>query len=60
MIIHSEDDEFIPVDMSRKIYESNKEHINLITFKDAGHGISYLEDKDNYEKEVISFIKRNE
>ena len=60
MIIHSEDDKFIPVDMSRKLYESNKEHIVLKTFKDAGHGISYLEDKDNYEKEVISFIKRNE
>ena len=55
-MIHGEDDKFVPLYMSEDIKESNKDNIKLITFKNAGHGISFMEDRDRYIKEVCAFI----
>ena len=56
LLIHGEDDKFVPLYMSEDIKESSKDNIKLITFKNAGHGISFMEDRDRYIKEVCDFI----
>jgi pimeloyl-ACP methyl ester carboxylesterase len=56
LIIHGEDDRFVPCEMSRKIHEANKEKIRLVTVPNAGHGLSYMIDSDKYTKEVKGFI----
>ena len=56
LIIHGEDDRFVPSKMSEGIAHSNPTMIKRITFKDAGHGLSFIEDYDRYKREVIDFI----
>ena len=60
LIIHGEDDTFVPPYMSEDIYNTNKDLIRRITFKNADHGISFMEDKDRYIKEVITFFEECE
>lgn len=57
MIIHGEDDRFVPCEMSRKIKAANPEMIRLETFPDAAHGMSYMNDTERYEKITEEFFK---
>lgn len=56
LIIHGEDDRFVPCEMSRGLKAAYLEKIRLETFPDAGHGISYLTDKERYEAVVKRFL----
>lgn len=57
LLIHGEDDRFVPCDMSEKILKANPKLIHRFTFPNAAHGISYIEDKDRYEQLIYQFIK---
>ena len=59
LIIHGEDDRFVPCDMSREIYLANPEKITLVTFPHAGHGVSYIEDPKGYERTIRAFIDKH-
>ncbi len=48
LLIHGEDDRFVPCEMSRRIAAANPEMIELYTFPGAGHGLSYLVDEARY------------
>ena len=58
LLIHGEDDRFVPCDMSRKIAASNSAMIELHTFPEAGHGLSFLVDRDRYERIAGDFFAR--
>jgi pimeloyl-ACP methyl ester carboxylesterase len=55
MIIHGEDDRFVPCSMSADIQAANPA-IRRHTFPDAGHGISYMKDTPRYHRLVKAFI----
>lgn len=58
IFIHGDKDTFVPHHMSLKLYEackSTKKH--MVSIKNAGHGISYLADPDEYVKELNEFFK---
>lgn len=55
LLLHGEDDRFVPCDMSKKIAESN-DKITLVTFPGAGHGISYIIDPERYENAIREFV----
>lgn len=57
MIIHGEDDRFVPDYMSLQVQEANPQMVSRHTFPDAGHGISFLKDPERYRKLVIEFLK---
>lgn len=57
LIIHGEEDDFVPCEMSRKIAENNP-NVTLVTFKDATHGVSYMHDTDRYIKTVNNFCNK--
>lgn len=57
LLLHGEDDRFVPVDMSREIYDAAAGEKNLYTFPGAGHGLSYLVDTESYKKAVDDFIR---
>lgn len=57
LILHGEDDRFVPCEMSREIQKANPEGITLYTFPGAGHGISYIVDKARYIRIVSHFIR---
>ena len=55
LIIHGEDDRFVPCSMSHQIYEACTSHKKLLTVKDAGHGLSFLVAPEKYKKAVNDF-----
>ena len=56
LLIHGEDDRFVPCDMSRQIHENCKALSQLYTFPEAGHGLSYIKDPRRYEKICVDFL----
>lgn len=58
LLIHGEDDRFVPCDMSKEIYKACKGRKTLITIPMAGHGISYLVDTEKYEQAFEGFIRK--
>ena len=58
LIIHGENDDFVPCQMSREIYDACASDKTLITIPKAGHGISYIIDRPKYEKSVEDFLKK--
>ncbi len=57
LLIHGEDDRFVPCEMSKEIYENCKDHAQLHTFPDAGHGLSYIIDHVRYEEICLKFLQ---
>lgn len=56
LLIHGEDDRFVPCAMSREIAARAGNHIRLETFPDAGHGLSFIEDFPRYRAAVEQFL----
>lgn len=57
LILHGEDDRFVPWQMSAEIHRSNPQKIRYETFPGAGHGLSYIADPERYAEIVQTFIK---
>lgn len=58
LIVHGEDDRFVPCEMSRKIHAANPDMITLETFPDAAHGISFITDPERYADISRRFMKK--
>lgn len=58
LLIHGEEDHFVPCDMSRAIAAANPEKVTLHTFPGAGHGLSYLIDGERYTALVKEFSEK--
>ena len=58
LIIHGEDDRFVPCEMGRAIYAACPEGAELVTFPDAGHAISYLADEPRYRSIINGFWEK--
>jgi fermentation-respiration switch protein FrsA (DUF1100 family) len=57
LIIHGEDDRFVPCEMGKRVFEAANSKKMLLTVKGAGHGLSYLIDESSYEEAVNKFKK---
>lgn len=57
LLIHGDDDRFVPCEMSEKIYAACVGASELIIFPGAGHALSYFTDTALYEKTVEDFLK---
>lgn len=58
LIIHGEEDGFVPCYMSEEIKENCASYCERYTFPKADHGLSYLEDPQRYEQLTIAFTDR--
>ena len=56
LLIHGEDDRFVPCQMSRHIAEQCASPVQLHTFADAGHGLCYIMYPRQYEKVCVDFL----
>lgn len=56
LLIHGEDDRFVPCDMSREIYAACISEAQLHTFPYAGHGLCYMTDPLRYEEVTTRFL----
>ncbi len=57
LIVHGEDDRFVPAEMSERIAAANPAMVRRVTFPKAAHGISFVLDPERYRTEILSFIK---
>lgn len=58
LLLHGEDDRFVPCDMSREIFDACTGEKTLITFPTAGHGMSYIVDTEAYSEAVSHFVRQ--
>lgn len=56
LLIHGENDHFVPCGMSGVIAKNCASPLQLETFPDAEHGLSFLSDTPRYEETVRSFM----
>ncbi len=56
-IIHGADDRFVPAYMSEPMAAANPARVTRVTFPNAGHGLSYLEDTPRYQALTKEFIE---
>ncbi len=54
--IHGDDDRFVPYAMGQENYDACPSRKFLFTGKDAGHGLSYLIDREGYRKAHREFM----
>lgn len=57
LLIHGDDDRFVPCDMSREIAAHCASPVQLEIFPGAGHGLSYMTDPERYEAVALTFFK---
>ena len=58
LLLHGEDDRFVPCNMSREIFDACTGEKTRITFPGAGHGLSYIVDTETYSEAVSRFVDR--
>ena len=56
LLLHGEDDRFVPCEMSRKIFQACASPAKLYTFPNAGHGLCYMVDPKRYEQVTAEFL----
>ena len=56
LVLHGEDDRFVPCDMSRQIQGCCGDRVRLETFPKAAHGMCYMQDPKRYEAAVGKFL----
>lgn len=56
LLLHGEDDRFVPCEMSHAIYKNCPEGSKLVTFPDAGHGLCYILHPKDYERAAVEFL----
>ncbi len=57
LIIHGEDDLFVPCEMSKLLYDNCVSVKKHAVFEGAGHGLSYIVDSERYEDVSKKFIE---
>lgn len=59
LIVHGSGDTFVPHYMSEKIFEAaGAEDKKLLIFEGAGHGVSYMSDRNRYISEMEAFLEK--
>ena len=59
LLIHGEEDSFVPCSMSEESYEACSGEKKLLLVPKAEHGLSFLADGLRYTAAVIDFLKEN-
>lgn len=57
IFIHGESDDFVPCDMSREMYDACASLKKLVTVPDAGHGLAFPINEENYLEALRQFEK---
>ena len=58
LLIHGEEDRYVPCEMARQLEASGEGKAVLRTFPGAAHGTSYISDPERYQQIVTEFIDR--
>ena len=56
LLVHGIDDDFVPCEMTKQAYDACTGPKELLLVKDAGHGVSFLVEKEKYIQTIIHFL----
>ena len=59
LIIHGDDDDFVPIEMSERVKNTNPDLVTLVPVPGAPHGLSFVVNNALYRQSVIDFYKKN-
>ena len=57
LLLHGDEDAFVPLEMSRRIYEACNTPKRLVVVKGAGHGLAFPQDQSGYVAALREFEK---
>jgi fermentation-respiration switch protein FrsA (DUF1100 family) len=57
ILLHGDNDAFVPLAMSKKIYDACTTPKRLVVIEGAGHGLAYPKDKEGYIAALKAFEK---
>ena len=55
ILIHGDADDFVPCDMSRRLYEACGSQKKFVAIAGAGHGLAFPTDKELYLRSLADF-----
>ena len=58
LLTHGLADQLVPSKMSEEAYAACAAERQIELFPDAGHGVSYLQDKPRYQKALVQFLEK--
>ena len=59
LMCHGLADDYVPSDMSQTGYDACRSEKKLLLVEGAGHGTSFLHDRERVEKELLDFFRRH-
>ncbi len=59
ILAHGLSDDFVPCEMSQEAYDACTSPKELLLVEGAGHGYSFLKDRERYTQTVTAFLQRN-
>ena len=59
LMIHGRDDDFVPCYMTQQGFDACTGKKDLLMVEKAGHGTSFLVDKEAYTKKIIAFLEKH-
>ena len=59
LMVHGLSDDFVPCDMTKQGFEACTGEKELLLVEGAGHGVSFLVDKETYTKRIIAFLEKH-
>lgn len=59
LMVHGTEDDFVPCEMTKQGYTACTGQKQLLLVEGAGHGVSFLADKETYMSRVLAFLKTN-
>lgn len=58
-LVHGLSDDFVPCDMTQQGFEACQNDKEILLVEGAGHGVSFLVDKETYTKRIIAFLEKH-
>jgi len=59
LMVHGLADNFVPCEMTQQGYSACTGEKELLLVEGAGHGVSFLVDRQRYTEEILRFLERN-
>ena len=58
LIIHGAEDTIVPIETNKKLFECNKEHVQVEIFESLNHALAFLKQTDKYRKILYEFLEK--
>jgi len=58
LLVHCTADTIVPMEMNKKLFEANKEHVQLVFYEGLQHASAYFNEHEKYQKMLNEFLDK--